>query len=231
MKGAVFNMSSFDYLRIFRTERPVDSDWPVKKQDYLAGEDAGTKILDRFRYDRALTEALEEKSIYATQELYREAIILIESGKYKELRAQIAEEQKGKYSFFVCPFGNEEVDHNYEFVIKPTVERFQFAIERADEISHTGVITEEILRAITRSRFVVADLSDARPNCYYEVGYAHSLRKPVIILAKEDTERHFDISTYKWNFWKDYKDLKPTFEKELLAVLRDLGITTKGISK
>lgn len=72
----------------------------------------------------------------------------------------------------------------------------------------------------------MADLTDAKPNCYYEIGYAHALGKPVIIIAKEGTARHFDISTYKWNFWTDYKDLKPKFETELKATLRSLGIET-----
>lgn len=29
--GKVFNLSSFGSMRVFQTERPVDSDWPVKK--------------------------------------------------------------------------------------------------------------------------------------------------------------------------------------------------------
>lgn len=219
-EARLLNMTSIGHIRIFQTENPVDSDWPVKKQEYRDEK----RQFDEHKYDRALEDALERESRDVTQELYRDAIILIERGEYKELRRQIAEADKGKYSFFVCPFDNKDVVHNYEFVIKPAVRQFQFDIQRVDEISHTGMITDEILKAIRRSRFLVADLTDARPNCYYEVGYAHALGKPVIILAKGGTQPHFDISTYKWNFWNDYSDLKPTFEKELSAVLHDLGI-------
>ena len=219
-EGRILNMKSIGHMRIFETARPVDSAWPVNKQEYSNAKGS----IGEFAYDQAFEEALERESRDATQELYREAIVLIERGEYKELRAQIAEAEKGRYSFFVCPFENEEVDHNYEFVIKPVVRQFQFDIQRVDEISHTGTITEEILEAVRKSRFVVADLTDERPNCYYEVGYAHALGKPVNIMAKRGTKRHFDISTYKWSFWDDYSDLKPTFEKGLLAVLRDLGL-------
>lgn len=218
LDGRIFNMSSFGNITIFQTTKPVDSDWPVKKMDYPDG----------YRYESAVKEALEAEASDVTQELYREAITLIDSGQYRELRAKITEGVKGSYSFFICPLENTEVSHNYDFVIKPAVRQFQFEIQKADEISHTGTITDAILASINRSRFLIADLTDARPNCYYEVGYAHALGKPVIILAKEGTTRHFDISTYKWNFWIDYKDLKPKFEKELKAVLRGLGVEIKG---
>ncbi len=216
-ENRLINMSFFESIEIFQTTKPIDSDWPVKEEEK-----------NWITLESEIIEALENESQDVTPELYREAITLIESGQYKELRARITEGIKGTYSFFVCPLENEEVKHNYEFVIKPAVRQFQFEIQKADEISHTGTITDAILTSINRSRFLVADLTDAKPNCYYEVGYAHALGKPVIILAKNSTTRHFDISTYKWNFWADYKDLKTKFETELRATLRSIGITAAG---
>lgn len=227
LENEIFNMSSLGYIRIFKTEKPIDSDWPINKENFKKAHLKKVKFGDitlKYEYERELIKILEEGDV--TKELYREAIILIETGKYKELRAKILEETKGKYSFFVYPFENKDVDHNYEYVIKPTVKQYQFEIQRIDEISTTDEITDDILNSISKSRFIVADLTDARPNCYYEVGYAHSLGKPVIILAKEGTKRHFDISGYKWNYWKDYKDLKTKFEKELNGVLQILGFLT-----
>ncbi len=219
-ENRLLSMSFFESMKIFQTTKPIDSDWPVKKEGYTGNHDV-------FR-ESAVISALQAEAIDVTQELYREAITLIKSGQYKELRAKITEAIKSSYAFFICPLENDEVTHNYEFVIKPAVRQFQFEIQRADEMSHTGTINEAILTAINRSKFIVADLTDAKPNCYYEVGYAHAVRKPVIILAKEGSTRHFDISTYKWNFWMDYKDLKPKFERELKVVLRNLGVEIKG---
>ena len=216
----IFNMSSFGYLSVIETEKPVDSDWPVKKSDYA--DDKGR--VEGWKYQEAVRKELETQGKDVTQELYREAVTLLESGQYQELRQNIVDSKKGRYSFFVCPFDDEEVDHNFEFVIRPAIREHQFDIERASDVSHTRTITDVIVGAINRSRFVIADLTNERPNCYYEVGYAHSIGKPVIILAKEGTPRHFDLSTHKWNYWTDYKDLKPKIEKELAAVLKDLGV-------
>ncbi len=212
--GAIINMSSYGIMHVFESERPIDSDWPINKIEIKEKESIGTW---QYKYEDKLYEKLEKNDI--TEILFREAITLIEHGNYQNYRDSILAGLKSQTVFMICPYGNEEVDHNYEFVIKPAVEKKGLKIERADQISHTQTITDKILESLNRSLFVIADLTEAKQNCYYEVGYAHSLGKPVIILAKEGTTRHFDISTYKWNFWKDYKDLKPKLENEIESVI------------
>lgn len=218
--GRIFNPAANTSLEFFQTERPVDSDWPVRRSD--------AESKDKWEWDKHATRVAEflkaDAQFGASEELFREAIILIESGGYTDQRRQIAESLKGREAFMVSPLGNTEVDYNYQWVIQPAVRSQGFEITRVDEISHTGNITDLILDAINRSRFVVADLTDERPNCYYEVGYAHAQGKPVIILAKEGTQRHFDISTYRWNHWRTHEDLKPVFERELASVLQRLGL-------
>ncbi len=218
--GELFNMASFGSLAVYQSDRPIDAEWPVKKADFFKED----KSRERYEYDRALREAIAKSATDVTEPLYREALLLVESGQYREIRRQLLDVAKGRYVFFICPFEDAEIDHNYEFVIKPSVERHQLAIERVNEIAHTGSITEVILAAINRSRFVIADLTGERPNCYYELGYAHARAKPAIILAREGTPRHFDISTYKWNYWTDYRDLKHTLDRELASLVRSVGI-------
>lgn len=218
--GRIFNMASCGNVKVFLTEKPVDSDWPLKKSEYI---DEG-KTEPNWNYEPDLGKKFEEVGQDITEEIYREAISLIESGKYKEFRSLIIQESKGKEVFFVCPFDNNEIDHNYKIVIKPCVEKHQFAIQRADEISHTRTITDVIISAINKSRFVIADLTEAKPNCYYEVGYAHSIGKPVIIIAKSGTERHFDLAAHNWTYWDSYEDLQDKMEKCIVGVLSELGL-------
>ncbi len=218
--GRIFNMASCGYLMVFESDKPVDSDWPLKKADY--SEEGKTEPEWNYEYDVA--KKLKEVAKDVTQELYREAIGMLESGTYRELRAVLTRDAKGRDSFFVCPFDNKDVDHNYSFVIKPSVEKHQFRIQRADEISNTQTITESIVSAIGRARFIVADLTDAKPNCYYEVGYAHAIGKPVIILAKTGTTRHFDLAAHNWTHWDTYEDLKAKLDKRIDGVLSELGL-------
>jgi hypothetical protein len=221
--GRIFNMSSCGNVVVYETDRPVDSDFPISKEKYVEKKGTPDETIN-WRYDSDLKDALRKQSKDITEQMFAEALNLIEGRSYVEKRRSLIEKERGKYSFFICPFDNAEVDHNYEFVIKPAIEKLQFSVQRADEIAHTRTITDVIISAINRSRFVIADLTEERPNCYYEVGYAHSQRKPVIILAKEGTARHFDLAAHKWIYWSNYKDLKNKFEKEIQGLLNELKV-------
>ncbi len=219
-ENTIFNMSSFGYISIFESEKPVDSDWPTDKVELL--KQCKDKYMLEYKYKDALKKKIPEVAKDVTIPFYQEALIMLESGDYRETRVKYIEKNIAKYSFFVCPLDDEEINDNYEYVIKPCVVKYGIEIQRADEITTTDTITSEIIGAINKSRFLIADLTFERPNCYYEVGYAHALGKPIVILAKERTERHFDISTYKWLYWKDYKDLKPKLEKEIKSIVEKI---------
>ena len=60
----------------------------------------------------------------------------------------------------------------------------------------------EIFEAIHRAGLVVVDLSDVRPNCMMELGYALARRRSVIISALRGTRLPFDqdkLPTYFWD--------------------------------
>ena len=50
-----------------------------------------------------------------------------------------------------------------------------------------------IFSHIKSSAFVIAELSAAKPNVYYEIGFARALGKAVIHTAKEGTPLPFDV--------------------------------------
>jgi hypothetical protein len=72
-------------------------------------------------------------------------------------------------------------------------------------------LVPSIMSAIRRSAFVIADVSDARPNVYYELGYAHALGKDIITTAREGTSLPFDIFDVPAHFW----DCQDTLERKL----------------
>jgi len=69
-----------------------------------------------------------------------------------------------------------------------------FECIRADDLPGAGAdLRTKIHKAIDGSVFVLGDVSEPRPNIYYELGYAVACDKPVLIVAHEGAEIHTDL--------------------------------------
>ncbi len=220
----IHSFTVYDSMKIFLTSKPIDSDFPIAKSDFIGNKTAEKDYFDNYKkaieYEQALKKWLNENDINVTDKVYAEGLKYIDDGTYERYKKRFSSQEK--LSFMIMPLENNEVRHNFDFVIRPAVEKYNYEINPIDKVEFTGEITNEILNQIVRSTFIVADLTDERPNCYYEVGYAQALLKPVIILAKEGTKRHFDISTENWIYWNDYKDLKGKFDNRLKKLVETL---------
>lgn len=100
-------------------------------------------------------------------------------------------------AFVVMQF-TPEYNDLYAEVIKPTVESFGIDCVRADDIYSSGSILDDITQSIIESAFVIADITPDNPNVFYEVGYSHAIKKPVILLSDNRRDRlPFDISGFR----------------------------------
>jgi hypothetical protein len=78
---------------------------------------------------------------------------------------------------------------------------------RIDQKQHNNKIDDEIVAAIRRSKFVVADFTKQRGGVYFEAGFAKGLHLEVIWICREDDlkEVHFDTRQYNFIVWKTDK--------------------------
>ncbi len=108
----------------------------------------------------------------------------------------------------------------------------EFTIDRVDDPLYENnniAITENIYEAITSSDFIIADLTDNRPNCYYELGYARGLKKPVFVIASQKTTLEFDEKDKSYLIYdSDKQDWAEQLSVELSTrILRSTSLSYK----
>lgn len=99
-------------------------------------------------------------------------------------------------AFVLMPFATE-FDDIYQFLIREAVASAGYEVTRADDILNQRNLLADIVEAIRDAALIVADLSTANPNVYYELGLAHAFGKPVILLAQDINEVPFDLRSYR----------------------------------
>lgn len=131
-------------------------------------------------------------------------------------RVSVADEIDPTLCFVIMSFsGNTRLKQAYIRAVKPTVEEFGYRCERTDEQQFNGSIVDQITFNIRRARFITADVTEARPNCYYELGFAHALGKQVIHIAADTTELHFDVKVLNFIVYSSAADLRKRLRERI----------------
>lgn len=117
--------------------------------------------------------------------------------------------------FVIMQIGNSELDKIWKDVYVPVIEDFKLDPKRIDKHNDGKFMISGVAAYLNNSKLVIADLTNARPNCYLEVGYALGVEKNrhMILCAREDHHSdspnfkqngprvHFDISGYDILWW------------------------------
>lgn len=91
-----------------------------------------------------------------------------------------------------------DLNKSYKLLIKPVVETKGLICVRADEILHSGSIDYQMYKELLQADIVIADLSTANVNAFYELGIRHALRRRTTIVISEDKLSYpFDLNHIK----------------------------------
>ena len=91
-----------------------------------------------------------------------------------------------------------DLNKSYRLLIKPVVEDKGLECIRADEIRHSGSIDVPMYKELLKADVVIADLSTANVNAFYELGVRHALRPHTTIVISEDKLAYpFDLNHIK----------------------------------
>lgn len=99
-------------------------------------------------------------------------------------------------AFVIMPFAGE-FSAVYDQFVKLTLTQRGFDVFRADDLQHQRSILQDIVEAITLSDLIIADLTGGNENVFYELGLAHAMGKPVVLLAQDVDDVPFDLRGYR----------------------------------
>jgi len=101
--------------------------------------------------------------------------------------------------FVIAPF-DRELQPVLEVVHRAAREA-GFTVARLDQLPPGALFTSSILDRIRQADLIVADVSGQNPNVMYELGFAHALRKPTILLAStksDDSKLPADLAGFRY---------------------------------
>lgn len=108
-----------------------------------------------------------------------------------------------KTCFFVTPIGEDESEErkNSDKVLKNILEPVlsaEFNVIRVDKINESDHIDRTITEQLANSDLVIIDMTNHNPNVFYEFGYRHALKLPLIPIINKNTGTiPFDVSTLR----------------------------------
>jgi hypothetical protein len=95
--------------------------------------------------------------------------------------------------FVMMPFA-DPIGGYYTSIYEPAIKKAGLTPVRADtDIFATGKIIDQIWSGLRRAKVLVAELTGRNPNVLYELGLAHALHKPVVLISSNESDVPFDV--------------------------------------
>lgn len=94
--------------------------------------------------------------------------------------------------FTIMPFGGWFDDY-YDSIFQPAIDAAGLTPKRADDLYRPSTIVNDIWTYTKSAKIVLADLTGKNPNVFYELGLAHALAKPVVLVAESMNDVPFDL--------------------------------------
>lgn len=94
--------------------------------------------------------------------------------------------------FVLMPF-SEELKPVYDDHIKVVASQLGLTTARSDDFFASSLIMSDVWDAINISQIIIADCTGRNPNVFYEIGIAHTIGKPTILISQNIEDIPFDL--------------------------------------
>jgi hypothetical protein len=100
-------------------------------------------------------------------------------------------------AFGTTPEEQKRTKQVLRHLLRKVLEPHGYKVVRADEIDDEGLITNQIIEHLLEDDLVIADLTGANPNVFYELAVRHAARKPIVHLITAGETIPFDVANMR----------------------------------
>jgi hypothetical protein len=122
--------------------------------------------------------------------------------------------------FVVMPFG-EDLVPVYQDHIKAVCERLRLKVERADDFRGARAVVRDVWSAVFAAKVIIADCTGRNANVFYEIGLAHAVGTPTILITQEAADIPFDLQGLRHIEYTLAPRGMKAFEDDLSETLED----------
>jgi len=171
-------------------------------------EDGGIHPAERiFEAQKALGFSLTQLAPYGNSSIVANSLF----GRPKE-------PPKPSDVFVMMPFASE-LRPVYDDHIQAVAARLNITTTRGDDFFAANSVISNVWDAINHAQVLIADCTNRNPNVFYELGIAHTLGKPVILIAQSKDDIPFDVQHIRTILYDFTPRGMREFERALEATL------------
>jgi len=123
--------------------------------------------------------------------------------------------------FVMMPFGGFNDDY-FKLIYEPAVKTAKLKCIRGDSIFRSSSIMSDIWSWVQEADVLLADLTGKNPNVFYELGLAHAIGKPVVLVSETMDDVPFDLKLYRViNYDKNIPDWNRELKKNITSSLNE----------
>lgn len=126
--------------------------------------------------------------------------------------------QEGDTCFVMMSFADPTGSY-YKTIYEPAIHKAGLRPVRADDdMFKTGKIVDQIWHGIHSAKVLVAEFTGRNPNVFYELGLAHALQKPVVLVSSNENDMPFDVQHIRVIYYDVYD---PFWGEKLIAKIAE----------
>src|SRR5215475_327541 len=134
--------------------------------------------------------------------------------------------------FIVMPFG-QDWSRDVHRILTRACEEVGVRPVRGDDLFTPTDLLEDIWQGLNAADFVIADITGRNANVFYELGIAHTLAKPVLILSRDAVDIPSDLATRRVILYGHpgadwHEDLARMISEAVAKIVEDFGLAGRA---